>query len=121
MMHRIINRLSTIFATVFVAGFGLVAHTSATPMSGHDMTGMNHASGSSSINCAVLCANNNFYENESSIAVREDEDDKPVIPYYTALRSVFIPAVDIDSKIYSEAVRPPPKVPIHIRLGVFRV
>lgn len=120
-MHRFIRRLSTLLAIFFVAGFGLVAHTSATPMSGHDMNGMNHSSGSSSINCAALCSNNTFFKDESILAIREDKDDEPVIPYYTALRSVFIPAVDIDSKIYSEAVRPPPKVPIHIRLGVFRV
>jgi hypothetical protein len=120
-MHRFIRRLSTLIAIFFVAGFGLVAHTSAMPSGGHGMGGMNHASGSSSVNCATLCANNTFYKDESVLAIREDEDDEPVAPYYVALRSVFIPTIDTDSRIYSDAVKPPPKVPIYIRLGVFRV
>ena len=119
-MNRVIRSLSSLLAMFFVAGIGLVAHTSAMPMSGHDMGGINHATGSSSINCATLCANNTFNKDESILAIREDEDDEPAIPYYIALRSVFIPTVATNSKLYSDAVKPPPKVPIYIRLGVFR-
>lgn len=122
-MQRIVRRLSTLVSIVIVAGFMLFAHSFAISVNSHETNGMNHTTGSSPINCASLCTYNAFYKDEPALIVREDEDedDKPVLPYYIALRSTFISNFESASELYPAAIKPLPKVPIYIHNQVFRI
>ena len=119
-MKKIVRYLSTTIALFLIAGFGLIVHSIALPMSSHAMNGMTHSTGSS-LNCATLCAANAFYKDESVLTIGEVEDDEPTIPYYTALHSTFISTFEADSALYSAIVKPPPKVPIYIKNQVFQI
>lgn len=119
-MVKLFRNIATILTLILLNSFGLFAHASAMPMTGHDMGTMEHQS-SGAANCATLCRTAVLNKDESVARVNKEEDDtEPALPFYAQGLQVQTPAVDIDAKLYADKVLPPPKVPLHILFGVSR-
>lgn len=117
-LKRIFNSLAAIATVLVLNSFGLANHASAMPMS-HEMGGMDHSKTSSNSSCVTLCTSAIVSKEDYDIDAQEENDSQPEPPYY-ALHASNYPSSNIQGVYYGLTVRPPPKVPIHILLGVSR-
>lgn len=86
----------------------------------HDMAGMNHKA-SDNTSCATQCRTAVFNQDEAINSRYDEEDDEPVVPFYAQNENLYFSDVIKAGKIYADSVKPPPKIPIYILYGVFRV
>lgn len=97
-----------------------VGHTSAMSTMSHDMGGMSHNSSDTS-SCSTLCRT--AIVNREENAVRNDEnedDDEPGLPFYVLDNNRVSDSKTLKQELYSDALKPPPKIPVYILYGVFR-
>ena len=115
------RRILALVAIFFVTAFSFSAHTSVMAIGVHDSGSKSHATKDNSLNCVTPCFNYIFNKDETVTAIREDEDDEPALPYYVEFQSSPLLIADARSRLYSAAVKPPPKVPIYLLYRVYRV
>lgn len=99
-----------------------VSHASAmTAMPSHEMSGMSHSSGDTG-SCATLCRTALVNRNTNDINHPDNEDDdEPATPFYSLALVSVVDEKEVKQKLYADAVKPPPKIPVYILYGVFRV
>ncbi len=119
-MKKLLTNIAAVFTLLLLNIFGLAIHASAMPMTSHEMGGMNHDAGSST-SCATLCRTAVFTKEEAVVHVDEEENDEPLAPYYAQFQTPIPDDIGIKSRLYATSVKPPPKIPIYILYGVFRV
>lgn len=119
-MKKLITNIAAVFTLLLLNIFGLALHASAMPMASHEMGGMNHDAGTST-SCATLCRSAVFTKEETIVRVDEEENDEPLAPYYAQPQNPVADDISIKSRLYDANVKPPPKIPIYILYGVFRV
>ncbi len=117
-MRKAFRLLTASFATLLFLAVGQFNHVAAMQMP-HDMAGMNHnSSTSSSQTCATLCSTMTVGKEEKYYTVERRDEDEPEPPFYLALRSqTYLATLPVRQPDDPEL---PLKVPIHIRIGVFR-
>lgn len=118
-MNKLFISIVTVFAFVLLNMFSLVPHTSALPMTSHEMNGMEHEA-SSSANCATLCRTAVFNKEELLNPASDEKEDEPTTPYYSNFQTHRLISIDTNSKLYAAIVKPPPKVPIYTLHGLSR-
>ena len=79
----ILKITQAIFAVLLINSLGIVGHTSAMPMTGHDQ--MQHATAPSS-NCATVCSGIPV-DKKREFEVFNEEDDEPQPPYFLQFHS----------------------------------
>lgn len=115
------------FAILFVvSGFGLMNHAVAMPASMHQMnqdgSHARHSQSSNTGRCVTLCTSAVVAREDELKDVTENEDnDKSVVPFYLHSRSSIYNDESIKVALAVASVKPPPKVPIYILYGIFRV
>ena len=119
-MKKLLTNIAAVFTLLLLNLFGLAIHASAMPMTSHEMGGMSHETGSST-SCATLCRTAVFTKEESVVRVDDEENDEPLAPHYTQLQTSIPDDTSVKSRLYAANVKLPPKVPIYILYGVFRV
>lgn len=100
-----------------------VSHASATTaMSSHEMSGMSHSSGDRG-SCATLCRTALLNRNTNDInrPDNEEDNDEPIPPFYSLSLITTVDEKEVKQKLYADAIKPPPKIPVYILYGVFRV
>ncbi len=125
-MKKLIQIVSTTTSAVFILfGLILVNHVSAMPSDVHDPNMKVHsARANGESKCVSQCTNSAPGKKQDELNLEQDneDDDHPITPYYAAY---LTPSYDYSSRLASikskQSLRPPPKVPIYISLGVFRV
>lgn len=107
---------------VLISSVGLAGHTSAMSTMPHGMGSMNHSS-SDSTSCATLCrtAVINTYTNNVVRSDEENDDDESTSPFYVANQVGQINEKLVKQRHFADAIKPPPKIPVYILYGVFRV
>lgn len=93
-----------------------------TTVPSHEMGGMNHSSGDAG-SCATLCrtALVNRDTNDINRPDNEDDDIEPAVPFYSTLQANNVSEKELKQKLYADSMKPPPKLPMYILYGVFRV
>lgn len=93
-----------------------------TAMPAHEMNGMSHSSGDAG-SCATLCRTALVSRDTNDInrPDNEDDDTEPAVPLYLSLQANSVSKEELRQKLYADAIKPPPKVPVYILYGVFRV
>lgn len=119
-MKKLFTGIITVFTILLLNTFGLAFHASAMPMTSHEMGSMNHEA-SSSASCATLCRTAVMAKDEILNLELDEENDEPTIPFYAQNEVWKFSKIHVNQKIYADWVKPPPKVPIYIMNGVFRV
>lgn len=107
-------------AVLLLNSVAFVGHTSAMSTMSHDMGGMSHNSSDTS-SCSTLCRT--AIVNREENAVRNDEnedDDEPGLPFYVLDNIRVSDSKTLKQELYSDALKPPPKIPVYILYGVFR-
>ena len=107
-------------AVLLLNSVAFVGRTSAMSTMSHDMGGMSHNSSDTS-SCSTLCRT--AIVNREENAVRNDEnedDDEPGLPFYVLDNNRVSDSKTLKQELYSDALKPPPKIPIYILYGVFR-
>ncbi len=99
-----------------------VSHASAmSAMPSHEMSGMNHGS-SDATSCATLCRTAVINKEDNVINNDESEDDtEPAIAFYAQNQTLQTDEKSAAQRLYAAEIKPPPKIPIYILYGVFRV
>lgn len=107
-------------AVLLLNSVAFVGHTSAMSTMSHDMGGMSHNSSDTS-SCSTLCRT--AIVNREENAVRNDEnedDDEPGLPFYVLDNNRVSDSKTLKQELYSDELKPPPKIPVYILYGVFR-
>lgn len=118
-LKRLYTFLTSLAAILVLTSFGLVSHVAAMPMSQHDMGGMDHSKSTTSSSCVTLCTSAIVSKEDYDVDAQEEDDSQPESPYYL-LNAPDYPLSKIEGSYHGLALSPPPKVPIHILLGVSR-
>lgn len=124
-MKKFFNNLLGLFILLTVTSFGLISHASAMPasmhQSEHGTSHSNHAR-SSSTRCATLCTSAVVSKEEELVSSEENlDDDEPIVPFYVQQLVHVYDDKSQELSRYRVIVRPPPKVPLYVQHGVFRV
>ncbi len=119
-MKKLITGIITVFAILLFNTFSSSLHASAMPMNSHEMGGMNHETGSSA-SCATLCRTAVINKEEILNLENDVENDEPTIPFYAQSEVWIFSEIHVNQRIYADSIKPPPKIPIYILYGVFRV
>ena len=119
-MKKLITGIITVFAILLFNTFSSGLHASAMPMNSHEMGGMNHET-SSSESCATLCRTAVINKEEILNLELDAENNEPTIPFYAQNEVWKFNEICANQRIYADSVKPPPKIPIYILYGVFRV
>lgn len=119
---KYITAIKNIFVLLAVLLLNSVSHASAmTAMPSHEMSGMNHSS-SDTTSCATLCRTAVINKEDNIINDDESEDDtEPAIPFYSQNQILARDEKSASQQLYAAEIKPPPKIPIYILYGVFRV
>lgn len=121
-VRKLLRNLVVSLLLLLVGSFGVTNHAVAVPSSMHETAGMDHGgSQSSSARCATLCTSAVFSKEESIKPIYEEQDDEPGLPFYLLSQDAYLYSKHNRSYSNAFAMRPPPKVPIYILFGVFRV
>ncbi len=125
-MRKVFNHFLSLLILFTVSGFGLVSHVSAMPASMHPMeqggSHSQHTQSSTTSKCVTLCTSAVVSRDDEFNNVLEDEDDdEPSIPFYLQSQKSVYDEVATKVALAVASVKPPPKVPIYILHGVFRV
>lgn len=117
-----IKNLFSLLAVIMLGSISFSGHASAMTSMSHEMNGMQHES-SEVVNCPTLCRTAIVDKKEHLVDADQDneEDTKPIIPFYVKDRSLQTDKKTISQQLYTMEIKPPPKVPIHILYSVFRV
>ena len=93
-----------------------------TAMPSHDMSGMNHSSGDTG-SCATLCRTALINQDTNNVnrPDNEDDDDEPTVASYATNQAGQLSEKTEKQRLYADAIKPPPKIPVYILYGVFRV
>lgn len=116
----IIRNVLILAAIVLLNPVAIAGHASASSTMPHDMGGMSHNSSDTS-SCSTLCRT--AIVNREENAVRNDEnedDDEPGLPFYVLDNNRVSDSKTLKQELYSDALKPPPKIPVYILYGVFR-
>lgn len=99
-----------------------VSHASAmTTMPSHEMGSMSHSSGDTS-SCATLCRTAVVNQDTNNVNRPDNEDDdEPIVAFYATNQAGLVSEKTEKQRLYAEAIKPPPKIPVYILYGVFRV
>lgn len=116
---KILKNAALLLAILLLNSVSLASHTSAMPVMAHDMAGMNHKT-SDSTSCATQCRTAVFNQEEATNS-SYDEDDDPVAPFYVHTQAWVFSDTQVSQRLYADSIKPPPKIPIYILYGVFRV
>ncbi len=111
-----------LLAIPLINSVGFAGYTSAMSTMSHEMGGMNHSS-KDATSCATLCRTA-VVDRDANNPIRsdkEDDDDEPVAPFYTLNQVGHINEKLVKQRLYANAIKPPPKVPIYILNAIFRV
>ena len=119
-MKKLFTSIITVFTILLLNTFGSALHASAMPMTAHKLGSMNHET-SSSASCATLCRTAVINKDEFLNLELDEENDEPTIPFYAQDEVFKFSEIHINQRIYADSVKPPPKIPIYILYGVFRV
>ena len=119
-MRKLLTNITTIFTVLLLNMFGFALHASAMPMASHEVGSMNHEA-SRSATCATLCRTAVISKDETVNVELDDEDEEPALPFYAQNEIWKFSDIHVNQRIYSDSVKPPPKIPIYILYGVFRV
>ena len=110
-----------LFAVVLLNSLTFVGHSAAMSTMSHDMSGMSHGS-SDATSCATLCRTAVVNKEENAINDDESEDDdEPIAPFFVESQPLHLDQKSVSQRLYAAEVKPPPKIPIYIIYGVFRV
>lgn len=119
-MQKLFTSIITVFTVLLINTFGSALHTSAMPMTSHDMGSMNHET-SSSVSCATLCRTAVINKEDILNLENDEENNEPTIPFYAQSEVWKFSEIHVNQRIYADSVKPPPKIPIYILYSVFRV
>ena len=119
-MKKLFTSIITLFTILLLNTFGSALHASAMPMTAHELGSMNHET-SSSVSCATLCRTAVINKEEILNLENDVENDEPTIPFYAQSDVWIFSEIHVNQRIYADSIKPPPKIPIYILYGVFRV
>ena len=119
-MKKLITGIITVFTVLLFNTFGSALHASAMPMASHEMGSMNHET-SSSTSCATLCRTAVINKEEILNLENDEENDESTILFYAQREVWKFSEIHVNQRIYADSIKPPPKIPIYILYGVFRV
>ena len=119
-MKKLFTSIITVFTILLLNTLGSALHASAMPMTTHDLGSMNHETGSSA-SCATLCRTAVINKEEILNLENDVENDEPTIPFYAQSEVWIFSEIHVNQRIYADSIKPPPKIPIYILYGVFRV
>lgn len=119
-MKKLFTSILTVFTVLLLNTFGSALHASAMPVTSHEMGSMNHET-SSSVSCATLCRSAVINKEKILDLELDKEDDEPSIPFYAQSEVWKFSEVHVNQRNYANSIKPPPKIPIYILYGVFRV
>jgi hypothetical protein len=114
-----------LLAVLSLNSSGLAAHASIMSTMPHEMGGMSHEP-SDEGSCAALCRTGVINKHENDVfndrGEEDDHDHEPALSLvYTRNQSLRTDEKSITQTLYATEIKPPPKVPIYILHGVFRV
>ncbi len=116
-----IKNALVLLAIVLLNSISFAGHTSAMSSISHEMGGMKHGS-SDTTSCATLCRTAVINKEDNIINDEESEDDtEPVTAFYSQNQTLQTDEKSLSQHLYAAEIKPPPKIPIHILYGVFRV
>ena len=116
-----IKNTLVLLAVVLLNSLTFVGHSAAMSTMSHDMSGMSHGS-SDATSCATLCRTAVVNKEENAINDDESEDDdEPIAPFFVESQPLHLDQKSVSQRLYAAEVKPPPKIPIYIIYGVFRV
>jgi hypothetical protein len=116
-----LKNAALIIAVLLINAVAFSTHTSAMPAMSHEMNGGMKHSSSDSASCATLCRTAVFSKDESVDSDNDEENDEPAVPFYVQSQSWLLGDTQVNQRKYADSVKPPPKIPIYILYGVFRV
>lgn len=107
---------------VLLNSLTFVGHSAAISTMSHEMNGMSHESGNTTI-CATLCrtAVLNNESNNPNQSENEEDDDLVMSPLLGLNQAWELSSRLVRQRLYAAEVKPPPKIPIYIAYQVFRV
>ena len=117
---KILKNAALLLAILLLNSVSLASHASAMPVMAHDMAGMNHKT-SDNTSCATQCRSAVLNQEEAINSRNDEEDDEPIVPFYAQSQTWLISDTELSQRLYADSVKPPPKIPIYILYGVFRV
>lgn len=117
---KVLKSVALLFAVLLLNSVTFAAHTSAMPVMAHDMAGMNHKANDNT-SCATQCRTAVFNKEDAINSRYDVEDDEPVVPFYSQNQAWLFSDTHATQKLYADSIKPPPKIPIYILYGVFRV
>ena len=119
---KYLTAIKNILVLLAVLMLNSVSHASAmSAMPSHEMSGMNHGS-SDTTSCATLCRTAVINKEDNVINDDESEDDtEPAIAFYGQSQTLSTDEKSLSQHLYAAEIKPPPKIPIYILYGVYRV
>lgn len=125
-MRKFLQHVLSLTILFVVSGFGLISHASAMPVSMHQMSQdgshAHHSQSSSTSRCVTLCTSAIVQrEDELKDSMIHDDNNEPDLPFYLVGQHAVYDSESTKVALATASVKPPPKVPIYIRYGVFRV
>jgi hypothetical protein len=119
---KYLTAIKNILVLLAVLMLNSVSHASAmSAMPSHEMSGMNHGS-SDATSCATLCRTAVINKEDNVINDDESEDDtEPAIAFYGQSQTLSTDEKSLSQHLYAAEIKPPPKIPIYILYGVYRV
>lgn len=118
---KTLKNMLVLLAVLLLNSVGFAGHTSAMSTMTHEMIGTSHKTDTSA-SCATLCRTAVVERETVVIRNNENNDEKePITPFYLQNQSHYFSQVLAGQKQYADSVKPPPKIPIHIQLQVFRI
>ncbi len=116
-----IKNALVLLAVVLINSISFAGHTSAMSSMSHEMGSMKHGS-SDATSCATLCRTAVINKEDNVINDDESEDDtEPAIAFYGQSQTLSTDEKSLSQHLYAAEIKPPPKIPIYILYGVFRV
>lgn len=119
---KYLTAIKNILVLLAVLMLNSVSHASAmSAMPSHEMNGMNHGS-SDATSCATLCRTAIINKEENILNDVESEDDtEPAIAFSAQNQALQTDEKSVSQRLYAAEIKPPPKIPIYILYGVYRV
>jgi len=116
-----IKNALVLLAVVLLNSISFAGHTSAMSSMSHEMGSMKHSS-SDATSCATLCRTAVISKEENILNDDESEDDtEPAIAFSVQNQALQTDEKSVSQRLYAAEIKPPPKIPIYILYGVFRV
>jgi len=117
---KVLKNAGLLSVVLLLNSISFAAHSSAMPTMAHEMNGLEH-SVKDSIPCASQCRTAVFNQEEIAVSQSNEDDDEPSVPFYAQKQNQHFIKNTEQKKLYADALKPPPKIPIYILYAVFRV